>query len=428
MENKNITRLKVGRLGLTDNGAVVIGDVTSVQFSIIQDEAELKDELTKYNRIICAGMMNTMFTNNRLIDWLMDNYTEKDILSKFISSFNIKYYSELNRYTTFKHLFLTNEQITPDGKLVRTVYQWGANTIKDWTFGYKSMIGKLTILCLMDFVKSTCSLEKYMEFRKINGLIGFMMNPDILLEDNTLERNTKTTSIVKSKNRSKLWKRNNQGHVLLVGCGQGNEFIMHRYSGGLLESSDSDVQYKISLNGFMSKLRYELGNISIQELILKSGGSYNDELDLEQNIDNNYYLIENFGCSMNNETNKPCKGTDYISMLYNMLLDLRNTLSNIHIYEINRDRITFIVRGNTDIQTVLERLYYMLHQHFNGLFETLIVGEINPHVSYLNAKESMNTINIKDIRKLSHADIPVGLSVNPNVSACAIFDLVKSMH
>ena len=146
--------MQLGRIGLTEDGAVVIGSVLDKKFNIISDEIELKKEIDKYTMIVCAGMMNNMFTNQRLMDWLIDVYTEKEIEDKFISSFNIKYYSELNRYTTFKHLFYSREIVQPDGKIVREIDKWDVETIREWTSGYKHIVGKLTTICLIDFIKS----------------------------------------------------------------------------------------------------------------------------------------------------------------------------------------------------------------------------------------------------------------------------------
>lgn len=422
--------MQLGRLGLTEDGAVIIGSVLDKEFSIIKDEEELKSKLDTYNMVVCAGMMNNMFTNQRLMDWLMDQYTEKEIEERFISSYNIKYHSELNRYTTFKHLFYTREVMQSDGKIVREIDSWNVETIREWTSGYKNMIGRLTTMCLIDFVKSTCTLDKYTELRMKNSLYKFPLTSNI-------QETEQKTSLSIDQERSKFWrKRSLGGQVLLIGCGQEQDFIVNRYSGGDIYTNEDGLIYKVSINGFMSKLRYELKSISIRELIETSGGKFDDSKTLEQNIDENYLKVEEYYynyCIDRGYKNTPdCVETSkyniiYLSRLYIMLKELRENITGIQVYEISRDRITFIIRENKDIKSVLVKLRKIVGKNCRKIFETIVVGDTNNSINYLDIEDVPNGIDFDRLDKLERVVLPNNLPKNPKSKASAIMEILKSI-
>lgn len=308
-----MTEEKIGRIGLLESGAVIIGSVEEKVCVITESDAELKAEIDKYSRIVCAGVMNTMFNGKRFGDWLLENYKETEIEEKFIFYYYVKYYSKINIYITFKHIFYAEEEIQKTGRLVREIRIWKQDEIEKWTAGIDGILGKLTTLSVIDFIKSTSENEIYERVLEFNGI-----------EDKG--------HIESEVSLNSIWAQSTKyGEVIKAYRTHGIGFTLER----MTENNIDDYLCFISL----TEQNDEIAN-SISK-------KHNDKMGLE-----------------------------HIKSMYEVISKLRKEVNGLMIYEMSRSKLTFVIRRNIDTPEILKKVHQIISEsNLKGIYDTVAVGE-----------------------------------------------------
>ena len=92
--------MKIGRIGICATG-VIVGDVQSPEFITVSNSQELFNEVDKYDFVVVAGLMNTVFGEDRMIKLFMEEYGD-DVATKVISGANVSINDILLFSVTFK--------------------------------------------------------------------------------------------------------------------------------------------------------------------------------------------------------------------------------------------------------------------------------------------------------------------------------------
>lgn len=385
----------LGRIGLLESGAVIIGSVEERICIITENDEELKEEIAKYSKIVCAGVMNTMFNGKRFADWLLESYTEAEIEEKFIFYYYVKYYSKINRYITFKNIFYGEEEIQKTGRLIREIRIWNTDEIEAWLTGIKGILGKLTTISVIDFIKSTSENEVYESILEFNGI------EDKGRIENEMSLNS-------------LWAQNTKyGEVIKAYRTRGNEFILER----MTENNIDDYLSFISLSGTLNKIRYTISREKGRD-IAKDGTIAVGDFNFRRLTGSNAETASKYLQKYNEITEY-----GYTKSIYEVVSKLRKEVNGLMLYQISTSTLTLVIRRNTDTPEILKKIYQIISEsELRKTYDTVAVGERQSTLDTVD-KDKTNMIQFEKLANIDNVELCNEKDIRNTV--CGLFEELK---
>lgn len=398
-------------MGLEENGEVVLGDVTSTDFKRIKTVNDLRQGIDQYDLVVCAGIMNRLFNGQRTIDFLLDNFTHPE--DKVIPSLNVKYYSEVNRVTGYKHIFYN---------VNNKVSVWDTESVANWTQGQIYKIARTIMIALIDFVKTSCSESRYQELMEnargelkssmeyASSLIGEQVSSTDELKKLYRGKGLREhTDVFKAFKRAAYWERNvSMGEMLSAGISvDGGIMVSRECSGNIFAGVEDNKYYVINVYGYRNRLRFDKGNQTLKDYILENCGiDTNNPLEFIMSGGNTEFRINSdkqWGKLIRNS--RSLKEVDesrlrYIEAQCNIINHIKSNIESSYIYDISTESMSFAFRNNIKISEAIEIMSEAIEKYMPNIFETLSIDHKSRSVTKYWDLEMLNVIPISLIDRL----------------------------
>lgn len=407
--------MKFGRMGLEENGEVVLGDVTSTQFKRINTINELRVEIDNYDLIVCAGIMNRLFNGQRTIDFLLDNYKHPE--EKIIPSLNVKYYSEVNRVTGYKHIFYNASN---------KVSVWDTESIENWTTGEIYKIARVVMVSLIDFVKTSCSETRYQELMEnakgelkssmeyASSIVGeTILTVDDLRQKCKGKQLKEQSDVFKAYKRAAYWERNvSMGEILTAGVSiDGGIIVSREDSGNIFAGVEDNKYYVINVYGYHNRVRFDKDYQSLKEYILENCGLQVDNpLQFIVSGANHDFRIKSdrqWGALI--RRNRSLKDIDkerakYIEAQCNIIKHIKSNIGASYIYDISTESMSFAFRNSVKIKEAIKVVNEATNKYMPNIFETLSIDHKRRKVNGSTRYWDFDMINVIPISLIDTLD------------------------
>ena len=251
--------MKIGRIGICATG-VIVGDVQSPEFITVSNSQELFNEVDKYDFVVVAGLMNTVFGEDRMIKLFMEEYGD-DVATKVISGANVSINDNEDIDNT-SHLFGEIK----DGKA--TV--WSDERMSEWDRTIRFKCSRTVTESIVDYIKTSCSDAREAEIKKsieesltkIRNVVIKDMDAELDNASEVIEKITRfgfraSSTMDKFCNMLRLKASMESGKSVYAGLGGDQGLKLRRYDNGYKFAELAEGYYKINLCGFMNRLRFE---------------------------------------------------------------------------------------------------------------------------------------------------------------------------
>lgn len=393
---------RLGRIGVGDSGEVYIGPVTSKEYRIYTSQTaftnsdligvgegsklssstslnqsdsistqSLQNYLTSFQNLICTGIMNKVFGNIRLLDYLVDLMGIDWVKEHIIPSLNIIYSSERNRVVGYKNIFNKGD--------TREVTAWKESDITLYTTGPLYILSKIALDATLDFILTSSTPERYKEImeRAKQEYERVRQYAKIV----STHRKKKRADIFSACEIASYWEHSVRvGEVFRAGVGQDTGLLVSRdRSKGIFTEVDDSRFYIINLYGFRNRLRFG-SKVSIGALI---------ELITQHRESYPLYYIHNKqsaafqrACdiahhNLTKQSKKKASQAEFIRnsrefiMAYKLLIDEVKSKLEAYIYEVTPDYMSFAIGSDEDVGHALEVIVTATNKYMPNMFEVL---------------------------------------------------------
>lgn len=426
--------MRFGRMGLEDNGEVIIGDVTSTDFKRIKTVRELRAEIDTYDLVVCAGVMNRIFNGQRTIDFLLDNYIHPE--EKVITSLNVRYYSEINRLTGYKHIFYN-----AGGSLS----VWDTESIEDWTTGYAYKISKTVMLALIDFVKTSCSEDRYQELMRnakgelkqsmnyMSSLIGKQITSSDEVKKLYKGKQLKEhTDVFKAYKRAAYWERNiSMGEILCAGASpDGGIRVSREDSGNIFAGVEDNKYYVINIYGYHNRVRFDRNFESLASYIKSLCGVETAEplkfimeecnQDFRVKSDRLWGALTRQNRSLKNIDGSRAK---YIDAQCNIIKYIKESIEASYIYDISTESMSFAFRNSIEMKDAIRVVCEAAMIYMPNIFENLSIDHKSRRVNGITRYWDLNMINVIPLKFIDDSNVTE--EIRTRLDAGLLFNQLK---
>lgn len=411
---KPVEAMRVGRIGVGEIGEIYVGDVYSNEYRIYKSNSSyinsrlnpevmnvlsnvgtiafnagssldgasnsatssaststsdttLSSYLLTFSHIIATGIMNKVYSGERLLDHLINILGTEWVRKCIIPSLNIVYASERNRVVGYHNVFNKGNS--------REVVKWVESDVAKYTSGTLYTLSKLALEATLDFILTSTTPERYKEImEKARSEYEKFTSP-------SFKAKRKRSDIFAASEIASYWEHSVKvGEVFRAGVGQDAGLLVSRdRSKGIFTEVDDSRFYIINLFGFKNRLRFG-SKVSLGSLI---------ELITQQREDYPLSYIhdrQSIGfqkaCDIahDNLTRKLMGSHSYSDFLeysnefikaYKGLIDEVKRNLEAYIYEVTQDYISFAVGANEDIGKALKVISTATNKYMPNMFEVL---------------------------------------------------------
>lgn len=251
--------MKIGRIGICATG-VIVGDVRSPEFTVVNNPQELFTEVDKYDFVVVAGLMNTVFGEDKMIKLFMEEYGD-DVTTKVISGANVSI-NDSEDIDNTTHLFGEIKDNKAD--------VWSEDRVNEWDRTLRFKCSRTVTESIVDYIKTSCSDTREAEIKKsiedslskIHDSVVREMDNELKDASEVIEKVNRfgfraSSTMEKFYNMLKLKASMESGKSVYAGLGGDQGLKLRRYDNGYKFAELAEGYYKINLCGFMNRLRFE---------------------------------------------------------------------------------------------------------------------------------------------------------------------------
>lgn len=415
--------MEVARLVVGRDGSVMFGNIMSMAYIEIYNSDELRQALGSADKIYCGGLMDRLFSGERLIDFILDTYIHPEC--KIIPCMNVRYYSEKNRFESYKHIFF-KESGRP--------YAWSEEEVADLSSPFMSALGKLTFEAITDYIKTSCSERRYKELME-----NAQANLEITKAASSAYQ-TKSRAAKRAYETAKYWERSVElGESLTAGIHCDGGFMASReMSNTIFAGVDDSKYYVINLYGFFNRLRFDRDQ-TVNEFVASMGGIDGDNPwaimlgetnnpEVRQRIDALFQACIKEQKESSGYSEEQLK---YIQAQRNLIEYIKSRIPESYIYDVSTQSISFVFRNRVSVYEAIRTVYEAAIEYMPKTFETLTVDHKSRRVNGATKYWDTNMLNVvaldtlKNIEKINPPDKD---SKNTRLDAGLLFNKLKCIY
>lgn len=385
--------MKLGRICVTADNGVMIGDVQSPKVQTLYNADKLCAEVDTYDFVIAAGLMDPL-GDRTLIEVLYEYYGDK-LADHVISGANIGPRYGKSAVTSGIHLFGKVE----NGEAEKV---WDDDRVNEWIDNPRFYTSQAITRAMVDYLHTRCSDERAQDImNELKGKFYKAREEIYATMGRELEHAHRTSGRISMRgfrgsetinqflNLLQMQNSIKTGRFVISGIGVDQGIKLSRYAYNTKFSELADGYFKVVLYGWMNRLRFPTKKNIVDFASDLTGYEHTTESVAKQMHNSRSEFVRK-SFSEAKRMNEAIKedglfnnedSINYVMAQVKLIDAIREAIPGSAIIEVSNSTMGFAFKTGTDVDTIVKVLAEKAEEYMPNMFFNMQVYEKPPKLS-----------------------------------------------